>query len=332
MLGYYSTNEKRDGRYRRIEVKLGQPGLQVRARRGYMAPRGKAPAPAKVTTGNEAISAAMRDAINSPLQEPGLPMTVFAAPFKGTAPNASIVIVTQVQGSAIPFTSGDGKLSNALEVSYVLVDGKGDIKAAKSETVKLGLKPETYQRVQAGGFRVQSRAEVPPGKYQLRLAAREVNGGRTGSVFYDLEVPDFAKEPLAMSGLALTSASSSQVPTAGVDPLLKELLPAPPTTSREFQTRDELALMTEVYDNVGPQSHKVEITATLRADDGRVVFKTSEERASSELGGKPGGYGYAARIPLKDVKPGLYVLRVDARSSLGKEASTAREVLLRVVP
>jgi VWFA-related protein len=37
VLGYYSTNTKFDGKYRKIEVKLKVPGVSVTARRGYMA-------------------------------------------------------------------------------------------------------------------------------------------------------------------------------------------------------------------------------------------------------------------------------------------------------
>ena len=44
-LGYISTNAKTDGAWRRIQVLCNRPGLEVRTRNGYYAPRA-APAPA----------------------------------------------------------------------------------------------------------------------------------------------------------------------------------------------------------------------------------------------------------------------------------------------
>jgi VWFA-related protein len=45
MLGYYPASDKRDGGFRKIEVRVKKPGLQVRARKGYVSPRkGEAPA------------------------------------------------------------------------------------------------------------------------------------------------------------------------------------------------------------------------------------------------------------------------------------------------
>jgi len=53
LIGYYSTNTRLDGRFRRIEVKTTRPDVRVKARRGYVAPvppsesRTLAPAPGR---------------------------------------------------------------------------------------------------------------------------------------------------------------------------------------------------------------------------------------------------------------------------------------------
>jgi hypothetical protein len=324
VLGYYSTNERRDGRFRKVSVRVGRPGLDVRARKGYAAPRGRANTPPPPKEG----SAELREAINSPIPVSGLTLRTFAAPFKGVAPNASVLLSVEVSGANLQFVEKGGVFHNQLEVTAVAYDDKGKVRDAKPLTLKLDLRPQTQEAVAKHGFRLTTRLQVPPGRYQLRIGGREANGGRVGSVLYDLEVPDYWKVPFAMSGLAITAASAARTPTAGPDPELKDVLPGPPVATREFPTGDRLVLYTEVYDGDLAKPHGVDIKTTLTADEGRVVFSTSEERKSSELTGARGGYGYRAEVPLANVAPGLYVLQVEARSRLGPVA--ARQVLLQV--
>ena len=62
------------------------------------------------------------------------------------------------------------------------------------------------------------------------------------------------------------------------------------------------------------------------------MFKAAEERSSSDIQGKSGGYGYATRVPLRDIAPGIYVLKVEARSRLGQGATASREVQFTITP
>jgi VWFA-related protein len=329
VLGYYSTNDRRDGRYRKIEVRLNRPGLDVNARKGYVAARGRT-AVEKAIEASAGTSRELRDALNSPLQESALKMAVFAMPLKGPASKAAIGIVTQFSGRQFAFTEKGGKFADRLEMSYVAINKQGKLTDGKRDVVDLSLRPETYQRVLEDGFRVLARMELPPGTYQLRVAAKASAGG-TGSVHYDLAVPDFSKAPLSISGIAVTSKTAGGVPTAGSIPDLGNALPAPPTTARAFPAGDELAVLAEIYDNQGAQPHSVEIAATLKAEGRVQVFANSETRSSSELGGARGGYGYTTRIPLKDLEPGLYVLAIRARSTLGGTDPVTREVQIRIV-
>ena len=328
VMGYYSTNDKRDGRFRKIEVRLpDKPGYVIRARKGYVAPRGKAPEAR--TASKDGSSPELKDAMESPLPLTALPLALTAAVFKGPAPKGSVVISTFVNGSTLPFAEADGMFKNDLEVVGIATDDKGKTFATDRNTVNLNMKPDTAKRVMATGFRVIQSLELAPGRYNLRLAVRESNTRKAGSVTIDLEVPDFSKQPLTMSDIAVTSAMSGAAPTIRPKDPLEKLLPGPLTTYREFLPADEIAIFTEIYDNQ-KQSHKVEITATVKAEGGQSVFQTRADHDSSELAGSAGGYGFEARIPLKGLAPGLYVLRVEGIAQIGDRASVAKEIVFRV--
>jgi VWFA-related protein len=322
MLAYYPPNPKRDGKFHNISVRVSRPGLTVRARKGYASPSGKLTVPAKSD-----LSAEMIDTLQSPIPVSGLGMKVFAVPFKGTAPNASVLLGVELRGRDL-ITAANGKI----ELAYWAVDAKGKMKASQKESITLNLKPETKSRVEQSGLRVLSRMEVPAGSYQLRVAARDTTGGAVGSVLYDLDVPDFSKDRIAMSGLVVTSASASVQPTAKPDTDLRSLLPGPPVAARSFPQNDQLAVFTDVYDNDVSPVHKVDIMLTLRSDEGRVVFKNEEERSTADLAGKPGGFGYTTTLSLSDFDPGLYVLKVEARSRLGNDVMVSREMQIAITP
>jgi hypothetical protein len=329
VLGYYPANDRRDGRFRRIEVRVNKPGLTVRARRGYVAPRGRA-TEAKLAGPNDA-STELRDAMTSPIPVSGLALAATASVFKGPDRKGSVVVSMLVGGRDLPLQEKDGLFHNDLEIAMVAVDAKGKLFPGDRNTVNLTLKPDTVPRLRAAGFRVISSFDVPPGRYQLRLAAREGNTRRAGSVLVDLEIPDFSKETLSMSHIALTSAASGVAPTARPKDPLAKILPGPLTSYRDFGQADELAIFAEVYEAVAKPAHKVSIAVTMKAEGGQTVFQSREERDSSELGGNSGGYGFSARIPLRDIAPGLYVLRVEAQSQTGDRPTTARETIVTVV-
>jgi VWFA-related protein len=331
VLGYYPSNDRRDGRFRRIDVRVKRPGLQVRSRRGYVAPRGRAPETARADATAAPALVAANEALGSPIPVGGVPITVFAAPYKGTAPNASVVMAIELDVNAFRFTEGNGTMNGRAEVTFTAGDLQGKVRGSGRHTLDLTLRPETLARAKERGLRVITGVDLPPGRYQLRVAAGE-EGGRAGSVLYDIDVPDFSRGALTMSGVSVTSALAAQTPTVLPKNPLGDFLPGPAVTTREFARDDELALFAEFYENApGAPAHRFDITTTLRADGGRVVYQDTDERSSTELQGAQGGYGYTARVPLRDVEPGLYVLRVEGRSRLaGREIAVGRDIQILV--
>jgi hypothetical protein len=323
VLAYYPPADKKDGKFHRIEVRTKRPGLTVRARRGYIIPKPKAPSKPPAN----GPSPALAEALQSPLNVSGLGLRIFAAPFKGAAPNASVLLGVEIVGSDLSLTQ-----NGRVELSYLAVDAKGKTFGAKTDAVTLNLRPETKERVASSGLRMLNRLDLPPGRYQLRVASHDVGGGTVGSVLYDLEIPDYAKLPFSMSGLLITSLSGASMVTPKGDEQTQKLLPAPPIAQRTFPENDEIALFTEIYDDGTAPPHKVDIVTSIRSDEGRVFFKNEEERDSKELEGKRGGYGYTARVPLTGLTPGPYVLTVEARSRQGNNPAASRQVRIDILP
>jgi VWFA-related protein len=325
VLAYYPP-DPRPGRFHKIDVRVTRPGLTVRGRRAYVTPKKVDDKNNKTT--KSVTTPEVREALDSPLPVSGLTMHVFFSPFKGAAPNASVLMGVELRGRDMALSQTD-----SLQLSYIAIDVNGKIKGGNTDSLTMAaLKPETKARIEQTGLRLLNRMDLPPGKYQVRIAAQDSGSASVGAVQYDLDVPDFAKAPFSMSGIVMTSPLGSALPTARADEQLKPVMPGPPIARRNFPQNDEITLFAEVYDNAGKQPHKVDITCTVTADEGKVMFKTDETRDSSDLGGQRGGYGYTTKIPMKDLAPGRYVLKVEAASRLKDTPTVAREVEFTVEP
>jgi len=181
-------------------------------------------------------------------------------------------------------------------------------------------------RAERSGVRVLRLMQLPPGRYRLQVAAHDPARKLSGSLLFDLDVPDLGKADFAMSGVALMSKSGAATVTAHVDDAIKTLLPGTPTAARSFPQDDELAVFAEVYDDGARPWHQVEVVTTVRSAEGAVVFERIDDHESGEFKGTRGALRHTSRIPLNTFKPGSYVLSVEAKSSLDADPKIVRQV------
>lgn len=346
LLGYAPPVHPRDGRFHRIEVRTKRSGLRAVARRSYPSPAGKTAADRKQDAlerwardrrsgGANDTSPELRAALNSAVQQPGLTLSVQAIPFKGTAKEASVALTVELDGAALELApQANGLFADALEVSFFALDEDARAQRGTRTALNLAIRPDTYQRVKALGIRLNSRTAMAVGRYQLRVGARNPVSGRTGTVFYDVIVPDFSKDPLMMSGLLLSSLAGApaDVLTPQRDPVAEKLLGAPPTSRRAFNQAETLGWMTEIYDNSPPkQRSQIDVAARLIDEAGRDAFAAREVLTNGDAGApKWQAFDYTGRIPLKDVPPGRYLLRVEAldRSAASRQPAAAQTVIM----
>lgn len=141
LLGYTSTNGKADGRYRKIKVSVKRPGVQVRAREGYLARRpDEAPthSPTAAKTADpgaaaeeKALSAALGKLMPS---RPGVPFVVSA--ISGAAAGGSRVI--RVVAELDARTAASPEWAEGAEGQAFVRDLKGEIVTSAKGTIQKG--------------------------------------------------------------------------------------------------------------------------------------------------------------------------------------------------
>ncbi len=255
-------------------------------------------------------------------------MQTTAAAFRGMNNRASVAVVVEMLGSEL--TWQNGALTAPVEMAAVAMDKRGGIKQGEDGRVQLS-RGATADRVKQFGLRWLARLnDLKPGRYQIRAAS--ANGpSKQGSVWYDIEIPDFSKDPLTMSDVMLASAVAMLRPTLRPDKLLVDALPGPPTTLREFPEGGSVALYAEVYDNQLDRPHDVETTVVVTNERGETAFRKVDVHTSREIGDSHGVIPVSVGVPLVNIKPGHYTLTVDARQTTNRAISTGRALPFQVV-
>ena len=330
LLGYYSdsTEWSRD-RFMEIDVRVKRPGLEVRARKGFLPPDLGAIESAREEAIESGASPAMTAALGKPVPLGDLPMRAFAAPLRGLDGNGSVLVALEIDGPSLRFEEREGRFVESVEVSIMAADARGRVQGGEDKTFNLNLMPETHERISRTGVRLMSQLELPPGRYQIRVGGHESTGNAIGTVPYDLVVPDYDEMPFALSGVLLTSSEAELFATANEDADWTGLLPSPPVVTRTFSASETLTWFAEVYDDSSRAPHGILYTTTVQdATDGRTLGRSEDSRTIAAGAGRQ-AHGFTTSLPLGDFTPGPYVLRVAASSTIGDHSAT-QDILFEV--
>jgi len=304
VLGYQPANQRTEGRFRKVEVRVNRPGVTVRTRSGYMEP-GRAPAATRKAPDT------LGTAISGFLPKTDVSMRVTAAPFAlSTRKRAALAIVVGLQPgretAGAPGAAGTPPLEEA-DVLVRAYNMMGDLKGSERLHVRVRLRAEAAER---DWCEVLSRLDLNPGRYHLRLAANI--RGKTGSVHYDVEVPDFAGSALSLSGVAVTATPG--VPSSPKDRLLP-VIPVVPTARRDFTPADRVSAFLLVYQGGGHALAPVTIRALIVDSLNTEVFE-SVRTLDAALFKSRRAAEYRFDLPLAGMRPGPHLLTLEA--TMGK--------------
>ncbi len=240
LLGYHSTNAARDGKFRRITVKLNRPGLKIDYRKGYYAE-------ADFQHGNrDDRERQLMEELASDLPSTDLPVYLATGYFRVADNKFYVPISLIVPGSEIPFTQAKDQDKATLDVLGVVTDAKKLPAGEIRDTVKLAV--NTSSQVRRKNVQYNSYVMLPPGKYHFKVVVRENQSGRMGSFETDFIIPDMKPEPLKLSSIVLASQVQPANKRDANNPLVHDGSEIVPSVTRVFSNGQHLYLYYEVYD------------------------------------------------------------------------------------
>lgn len=309
LLGFAPDDPARDGRSHRIEVRVGQPGVTVKARNRHS---------------RSEASVSTVDA------EAGLVRTI-----GGVLPTADVPF----EASAVPLVVG-GDTGMATLIIGRLGTGPG-MGADLIDLVSAAFKPRgaevasnrvTLRPVGEGEpatvLGLISRLHIGPGLHEVRVAAElpPVPGApgvpvRAGSVNTFVDVPDFQRAPLSMSGVLV-----HVTPEESTAPLeeLQGVLPFVPTARRAFERTETVSAFVQISQGTLRTDALVPVTVHVRivnvqdavVRDHTMMLPPDEFTTSRTATPR-------LALPVQNLPPGAYLLRIDA--TMG-ERTTERTV------
>jgi hypothetical protein len=326
-IGFRSTNPVRDGKYRKLTIKINRPGVKLEYRPGYYAP-----ADFK-HSGHEDRERELEEQLASDLPATDIAVYLDALYFRLNENRFLVPVSLIVPGSQIPFVKGGDKDKATLDIIGSVIDEvKRPIGSAR-QTIKLNLDPSLAARQK--NIQYTTSFSLPPGKYQVKFVVRENQTGRMGSFVADITLPDMKKSPLKMSSIVL---ASMRQPSKKDSPLVRSGEEYVPNISHVFRQDQHMFLLYEIYSPAreklaadAPKGSKagINLLSSLELIQGATkVFETPlvEARAINVEGRD--AVAIELDVPLGGLKPGPYVCQLNVIDDAGGSFAFPRFALL----
>ena len=322
------TASQKQSRFRDVEVKLvGHPDLTVRVRKGYFDIDPTPPAVAKEKTDAsrpQSAPAKLRESLSAAYPERTLPILVSADYYDVAGKGPVINTAIQVPGEFLVFGQQlDGKIQAVVDLSGLFLDDKGTVKANFLERIVTTAPNLESTKGYRNDILFTYPAQLTPGLYQVRVAARDDKGGKAGSAHAWIEVPDLTNKKLAMSSLLLGERPQAVLTNVsnqgGVSPVAL-------SASHYFRRESTLRFLLFVYNAVrSPADQKPDVAVQVQViRDDQPVITTALRKLNPEGVADLERLPYAAEIPLAELSPGRYILKISLIDRVSKQ-STSRQ-------
>ena len=292
MIGFDATATR--GERARIEITSKRQGISVLTQRAYEPAPAAAPGRGRdASAGAQPQPASAASARVLPVAD--VPVSVNVLPMMLPSTHAPGVLVVM----GLPHAGLDSATSLRPQTSrFDLLIGAFDMRSRPRLEDRRTVEIDATKAALRQYSDVVSPLPLRPGAYEIRVGAGTTDG-RAGSVITYVDVPDFRREPISLSGLAVSvmPEGASTVVGGRLD------MPFIPTAQRTFRRPDILRGFLRVYLGDSHPIVDVDVQVTLTDTRDRDVVNEIGVLSASRFGPDRSAE-YGTQIPLATLAPG----------------------------
>jgi VWFA-related protein len=322
LLGYQSTNPARDGRFRRIQVRVNRPeakGARVEARPGYYAGRSFA------NTNSRDREALLDDQLSAAVSSTDVPMVLGTGYFRqqGTDRGGDrfyVPIALAVPGFAVPVA--DKATEVQLDIKGEVRDEQGRVIGRLRETIKV---PSAGAETLAGRqVFYQSGVTLPPGRFIAKVVVRENTGGGIGSFEAQIVVPQMNPKSIKVSSVVMSTQVQKAASGRTDNPLVRDGVQLLPNLTRAVGRNQKVYFYYEVYDPALTEQSPDLRTSLAFYRGGVKVFETPVVTRTAIDEPSRRAVVFQFEVPAEQFPPGAYTCQINIIDSIASAVAFPR--------
>jgi VWFA-related protein len=328
IIGYYATNSALDGKFRRIKITLNN-GLSASLdfRQGYFA--GKTFG--KFTTAEKERQLEDALMLGDPVTELTIAMEIDY--FQLNRAEYFVPVAIKIPGRELALARKGG-------AEHTLIDFIGEVKDDYGSTIQnvrdrvdVKLSGETAARLAKQPIEYATSFTLLPGKYKIKLLARDAETGRIGTYETTFVIPNLNKEVqrIPVSSVVLSSqrvdlkeaiynAVKSKEQAETTNPLVQEGEKLIPSVTRVFSKSRQMYIYLQAYEPAATTTQPlVAFVAFYRGQT--KVFETQPRSVTDAMSNRLKTMPLRFDLTLDQLSPGAYNCQVTVLDPTGQKAA-----------
>jgi VWFA-related protein len=328
IIGYYTTNQDLDGKFRRIKVSLnGGLAGDLDYRQGYYARKqfGKFTAAEKERQLEEALM------LEDPITDLTIAMEIDY--FQQTRAEYFVPLIVKIPGSELVLAKRGGAERTLLDFIGEVKDEYGATVSNVRDKVDIKLSDKTAAELVKGPIEYDTGFTLLPGKYKIKFLARDAETGRIGTYERMFVIPNLNKEDkrIPISSVVLSSqrvdlraalfnAAKDNGRAEVLNPLVQEGQKLIPSVTRVFSKAKNMYVYLQAYQQ-GVESARP-LVAFVTFYRGQVkAFETPPLLATEALNNRLKTMPIKFDLSIGNLTPGEYRCQVTVADPSGQKAA-----------